>query len=319
MPDELEKSTEQDILSSMGEDDAPDTTTETEVETINENNGQAPSTTNNTAVKDTSEVPAPKQEAQQGSHPQDLKLADGTVIKGGAERRLYERGAKLQRDFNETNTKLEAATAKLEAYESANSLSTQYSLTPEELTTGAQLIAAYKSDPVATVKHMLTQAQAQGYNIEDTGGLNPQAIKQMIAEAVSPLTQKHNEEQEASTQKQQAEKQWNDFQSEYPDVSVHEASLAQLLREEPNLSLHAAYYKIKTMYLERGLDWSKPLSQLQEEAKQRPQVMPNQSPTIPSGVNITNGAVRDTSEVADVDTSYEDIIRGSLREAGYNN
>jgi len=327
MPDEVQESTEDAILSSIGEvdDTATDTTASEQTQEATNDTTNAATTTNEATTTDqaTSSSDGIKPNTQQGNNPQDLKLNDGTIIKGGAERRLFDKGVKLQGQNTTLTNQLAEATAKLTALEGTNTLGTQYNLSAEELTWGAQLAAAYKSDPVATMKHLLTQTQSAGHNIEDVGGsaVDMNSIKKMVEDAVKPMTDRFNSEQEATDRQIEATKLWTDFQTANPDATVHTDSIAQLLREDPTLSLSAAYYKLQSMYHQRGLDWSKPLEQLRNEAAARENATntnPNeQISTIPSGGNTGSNNLSDNSGAVAVDTPLDDIIKSSMKEAGY--
>ena len=110
---------------------------------------------------------------------------------------------------------------------------------------------------------------------------------------------------------------YNGFMSQFPDAQIHDNSLARLLESDQNLTPEAAYFKLKNFYLEKGLDFSVPLetlAQQEQQRKQTPEV--NTQQTLPSGGNIPAQNVTDTADIADVGTSYDEIIRQSMRDAG---
>ena len=306
--------TENDIMESIGEGTDESTTTE-ETES-----SAADTTTQESAGTDphesTNEATAQEQTEQQSRGPQDLVGADGKVIaKGGNERRLWEKGQKLERanrDLTTTNSQLQTQVQQLTA---AGNVGTQYGLNADELTTGAQLMKSFKDDPAGTAQYILTQAQSMGHNIEGAGSNDMAAMKQMIAEAIGPLTQARQVEQQNNEAQTQAQEQYNQFVGQYPDAVVHVDTLAQMLKSEPNLSPDAAYFKLKSFYSERGLDWMKTLDTLKAEQQQTTRPVENTQVNLPAGgggnVNVTS-----TADVADTDVSMSDIIRQSMQEAG---
>jgi len=312
-------STDDAILDSIGEGD--EQTTDDGVE--EEDTGET-SNTKEEASKSGGEQGTEGQltNEQQGSArgPQDLVDRNGNVIaKGGAERRHFETAQREKARADQLTREVEIIQGQLNAIKSTGSLGTQYSLSPEELTTGAQLISAYKNDPVQAIQYMLTQAQANGYNVDSLmggGGMDPQAIKAMIENAVSPLLSEHRNKADTQEAENRAREIYDSFISKYPDAPVHEDALSRLLQQDPNLSVDAAYFKLRSYYAERGLDWTKDLTTLQAEISSRPVASVMNTPQPPDGGSVNPNRVTDSARVADVSTSTDDIIRQAMDEAG---
>jgi hypothetical protein len=292
---ETEASTEDNILASVGETDSDETTDTETTDDITESSEPADTT------------------VQAG--PQDLTDANGNVVAtGGPDRRHYESWQNEKRNSTRLQNDLNTATASLTAIEKAGNIGTQLGLNSDEVIAGAQIIAAYKKDPVGTLTHLLTQAQAAGHNIDGMsgGGSDMQAIRQMISDSVKPLVDANQVRLDTQTATEDATKMHTDFLSMHPDATVHQGTIAQLLERDNSLSLDAAYYKLKSFYLERRLDWSKDLATLERELAAKPAGAP-QGETLPG----TGGAaVTDVGDVASATTSFDDIIRQSMSEAG---
>tara|TARA_Y100000310_G_C20567198_1_gene756115 strand:- start:62 stop:1027 length:966 start_codon:yes stop_codon:yes gene_type:complete len=256
------------------------------------------------------------EQSQQASGPQDLKDANGNIIAtGGKERRFYETAQREKARADAATQEAETLLSQIEAINSAGSVGKEYDLTPEEVVTGAQIIAAYKKDPVGTLQFMLTQAQGAGHNVDDiiSGGTNMGAVKQMLDTALQPLVAEQKVRLDTQEANDNAAKVYNEFISQHPDVVVHQNTIARLLQEQDNLSLEAAYHKLQNYYLRRNLDWTKSLEQLQQEAATRPSVN-TQSQLPDGGINPAN--TTDEPQVADVNTSTEDIVRAAMADAG---
>jgi len=309
-------STDEAILDSIGEGDDQQTTDESiDSEDTGETTdpGEEASTTSSeqgTADGDGKDAPR-----KTSGGPQDLVDAQGNVIAtGGKERRFYETAQREKARADTAAKEVSTLQAQIEAINSAGTLSTQYDLTPEEMTTGAQLIASYKSNPIETIQYMLTQAQASGHNIDAIGGggLDMKAVKQMMDTALQPLLTEQTERVDTQEANDRALEIYNEFSTKHPDAAPHEDSLARLLQQEPTLSPEAAYFKLRSYYHERNLDWTKSLEQLQS------QVQPssvNTQQAVPDG-NVTDTRVTDTAQVADANTSTSDIIRQAMEDAG---
>ena len=316
-------STDDEILASMGEGNEQDaeegaSTEDAPTEETTETQGNAASD-----KQGAGDVPNEEQGTRKAGGPQDLVDAQGNVIAaGGKERRFYETAQREKQRAESVSRQLETATAKLDAFEKAGSVGTQYGLSPDEVVTGAQLISAYKNNPVEAIKYMLTQAQSNGHNVDDiiSGGTDMSAIKQMIENAVSPLTADHQKQIDTQAVNDRAQEIYTEFTTKYPDSTVHEDSLSRLIQQDPSLSLDAAYYRLQNYYLSKNLDWTKSLATLQQEQANAPAPQPDtrvttQNPQPPEG-RINSGNVTDQQRVADVHTSTDDIIRQAMSEAG---
>ena len=141
------------------------------------------------------------------------------------------------------------------------------------------------------------------------------AVKQMLDTALQPLVAEQHERVDTQEANDRALDIYNEFSTKYPDAAPHENSLARLLQQEATLSPEAAYFKLRSYYLERNLDWTKSLETLQAEQKASPSA--NTQQAVPDG-NVTDARVTDTAQVADVNTSTDDIIRQAMEDAGIN-
>ncbi len=317
MSDETEGllSTDQSILQDIGEGDEQGTDESTGKEDTTTQTDLTGETSTSSSQQSIDKGGASQQQKQVGS-PQDLVDKDGNVVAtGGKERRFYETAHREKTRADGLTKEVATLTSQIEAINSAGTLGTQYGLTPEEITTGAQLIAAYKKNPVETIQYMLTQAQAQGHNVDAIAGgsVDMAAIKQLLDTSIKPLLDARNEEVDTQAANVKAQEIYNAFSAQHPDAAIHENSLARLLKQEPSLSPEAAYWKLRSYYNERSLDWTKSLEQLQNEQQLKPGA--NTQQALPEG-GINANSVTDATRVADVNVSTDDIIRDAIKEAG---
>ena len=321
MADEEELTTEESILDDIGESSNED---ESVPASIGGTEDTVPQETSGSTPTDEGGGQAPsggtegQQAGQKNSGPQDLVGRDGNVIaSGGRERRFYEAAQRGKQQVDTLTTQLTEATNRLKAFEDAGSIGNQYDLTPDEVTTGAQLIASYKNDPVETIKYLLTQAQASGHNIDDVGTTDMSAMKQMLDTAMKPFTDQRQAELDTQENNDRAYQVYSNFITKYPDAAAHEDTIARLLNEDNSLSPEAAYFKLQSYYATKGLDWTKSLAVLQQEqADRQANGLQNTQQQLPDGNNVDPSRATDTAEVADVSTSTDDIIRQAMVEAG---
>tara|TARA_Y100000385_G_scaffold290490_1_gene363829 strand:+ start:792 stop:1754 length:963 start_codon:yes stop_codon:yes gene_type:complete len=312
--------TDEEILSSIGEGDESTTTessTEQDTGTTTDTQEQTSTTSDQQSVDESTD----EQQQQKANGPQDLVDANGNLIAtGGKERRFYETAQREKQRADQYSKEIGTLKSQLEAINNAGTVGTQYNLTPEEVTTGAQIVSAWKDNPVETLQYMLTQAQSEGYNVDTivNGGADMGAMKQMLDNALSPIISDRNKEIETREATEKATEIYNNFSNAHPDAAVHENSLSRLLQEDSSLSVEAAYLKLQNYYLQRGLDWTKSLEQLQSEQDTKTNSEANTQPQPPEGGSVPQTYVTDTAQVADVRTSTDDIIRQAMSDAGIN-
>lgn len=273
----------------------------------------------NTEVNQTKQTNEQKSiKLKRNNNSQDLVDENGNIIaKAGAERRFYEENVKLKRDRDIFNTQVmpklrqnyDAMVARVKAYEDAMSSMKSGDLTPEDVQTGMDLIRQWKKSPQETLKFLLTQAKGYGINIEGVGGIDTNAINQMLDEKLKPFMQ----EREAKLQQQQIQQrsiqQYNDFIQRYPDAERHTEELAYLLRKNPNMSLDAVYFMLRNHYSTKGYDFNTPLAEILQKGVNNKVNM-----TMPH-TNPDNNVEKITQKVAPINKSYDSIIKDVLRNA----
>ena len=309
--------TDEAILDSIGEGDESTTEESTTEETTGTSENVATETLAAGSEQGTGEQSSTDNTGNVRG-PQDLVGRDGNVIAaGGKERRFYETAQREKTRADQASQEVEILKGQLEAINNAGTVGTQYSLTPEEMTTGAQIIAAYKEDPIATLNYMLTQAQANGHNVDQivNGGTDMNAIRQLIQSELAPITQEHQQRADTQAAEENATNIYNGFMGQHPDAAIHENALARLLQTDNTLTVDAAYYKLQNYYLQNSLDWTKPLEVLQQEHQAGQTANVNTPPQPPEG-NVGAANVTNTAQVADVSTSTDDIIKQAMADAG---
>lgn len=269
-----------------------------------------------------------QQEQQEGDRgPQDLTLSDGTVIKGGLERRMFEKAERyfrpqvqqMQTQMQQAQQQVREAQAQVKAYESAHKAMHDLGVTPHEANVSHQLMAAYKKDPVATINYLLTEAKAAGYDVSKIGGpgVDQAAIQRAIDNAVAPFVQDRQKQTQQRELQEQTQREYNAFVSRFPDAEMHGEEIARLMdvanQNGQQLTPDTAYYMLQSYFYRNGYDWSRPLSQ-QGKTPQQQQRVQTQQPSIPQG--RPNQSTRPIEKQIDESSDWEDIIGISMAEAG---
>jgi hypothetical protein len=318
--DDKEASTEQGILEDIGEGNEPASGEDVSTEVPREAQDDTQTTPATSGEQGTEASVDGEPQQQQARGPEDLKDAQGNVIaQGGRERRFYEVAHREKARAEGLSRELETSKAQIDAINKAGNVGTQFGLTPDEVTTGAQLMQAWKKDPANTVQYMLTQAQSLGHNMENVagGGVNMEAVQQMLNTTLAPLLGERQERVDTQQARDEAVKQYNAFNTQYPDAAIHDNSLSQIIKQDPSLSLDAAYFKLRSFFSERGLDFSKSLEALQQEyVAAKGNGANNTQPQPPDGGSVNPNDATNTARVADVNETFDDIIKGAIKSAG---
>jgi hypothetical protein len=272
-------------------------------------------------------------QASQAHGPQDLVLNDGTVIKGGAERRLYEKNQRIegqlqqeQQERQRLANELEQARGQMKAYEQAFSSAQQYGISPQEANVGHRIVAAYKKDPVGTINYLLTEAKAAGHDVSAIGGSNVDtaAIQRAIEQKLKPITDQYRAQEEQTQQQREAEQEAQQFFQRYPDAATHENELSRLLERNPQMSPDAAYFALREYYARNGLDFRYPLSAYQQQRAQGGgqsggQQTQQPAPSVPTGRGGAGNSAHttyDPTKASSGNAEWDDIIGNAMRDAG---
>lgn len=258
--------------------------------------------------------------------PGDLVDRDGRVVaRAGAERRHYESAQRAVRDLQSTRGELERVSTELRAFREAAQLPTQLGLSPDESTTGLQLIASWKQNPVGVIEYLVEQAKAAGHNLETLGGATDMgAIKTMLAQELAPFRQQAQQVQQHSQIQTAAQQQLDTLVGEYGEQAlVNGDALSKLLNASAEqgrpLSLEQAYLRFSNWCLQNGFDPHRPIDP-QIAAKRTPPATQQSNPPRPNGraVAAPNGVVpMDSASVTTGSETTRDLVRMAMREAGY--
>jgi hypothetical protein len=265
--------------------------------------------------------------------------ATGEVVaKAGNERFYFEIARnssgyiqKATRQLEAMQVDLQNANTQLQAYNDLHAEARNSNLSAAEQTEAVKMMAAYKQNPASTLKYMLTEAAANGIDLNEVFGEGSNfevgAIGKLIDEKLKPFTTQADMQRQQQQIQEDAAKQATEFLNKYPDAKMHEPVLASLITKNPGLGLVDAYYQLKDFARENNLDWNSPLSEQLGQTQQQPQqtqqkqtTTPQQKPMV-SGHNaqtVAAGKQQTTQNSMGATARTDDIVRQAMQEAGFN-
>lgn len=258
---------------------------------------------------------------------------DGNIVAAaGAERRAFERVQAQERYIQRLERDLEEAKSKDIDAQVLNGAPAKLGLDAQETQMGLQAIAAFKRDPVATARWMLQETMRLGYNLPQIigqdaqgqlngSGLDLQAVKSMISEAMQPLTQDREAVQREQEATEAAQREYDRFMARHDHAAVHEEAIATLVSQDRNMTPEVAYWRLREYAAANGYDFTKPLAP-QVQARKQGGGAPNGNATpqaqrtpMPNGGAPTQD-MRTGPVMAEPDEAWDSIVRQSLRDAG---
>lgn len=193
---------------------------------------------------------------------------------------------------------------------------------------GLQLISMYKKDPKQFLSYVLTEMTKAGHDVSAItgvkGAVDPQAIQQLIQTELSkhlgPLQQQQQVSEAHIKANKDAEFELNQFFAKHPDAVHHDSLLAEMLNEDPNLSLNEAFLQLQLWCVKNNCDISQPLGPQLDRLKASNGKRPTTQATRPLPNGNARMPINETKDAFDNDftatSSYDDIVRAAMREAG---
>lgn len=260
------------------------------------------------------------------------------VAKAGNERRLFEKGRALEKRLEvaarETDGMRGALKKLTDAAADAKVLEGQpraLGLSAEESYMGLRLVSMYKKDAGEFFRYVVAQMTKAGHDVSKltgSGGAvvspDPAAIQELIKREIStalgPITQTRQRAEEEARVNDDVMRQTQEFFDRNPDADIHEEVLARMLAQDENLSLDAAYWKLKAFAADNGFNFDEPLQAQVDAARnangngqQRRQQQ--RGKPMPAGRGSTASVTRNEPKFSH-DSSWDDIIKTTMRENG---
>ncbi len=251
------------------------------------------------------------------------------VAQAGGASRIFD---KLYPYIEREQVQAAALKAKVENYERATQAARDAGLSLEEQSAGLSLMVAYKRDKKVAINFLLQQAEESGIDLSDIrqggGGLNPAALKQTVADILEEKLARFNpyvEDLQTRNDRAEADARardiYNEFMETYPDVKPHTNEVATVMEAHPELTMEQAYFRLKTDVLQRGLDWTKPLTPqyvaIAQQGNNPSKTKPNgESQLLPdlNGRAAGNGTVEHNRTEAGANDDWGSIIESAVAE-----
>lgn len=252
----------------------------------------------------------------------DIYDAQGTLItKQGYGRTVFH---KLYPYIEAATTENAALRQRVDAYENANAVAKSNGLTLDDHSAAMQLMVNWKKNPTETINTLLRVAQERGIDVTAIrgGGFDPAALSSQLdqlmekkLERFAPFVEQQAREVQERELNDRVAHEYNTFMQEFPDASGHQDSIANVMRDH-NMSPREAYFAIRAMAAQKGLDWNQPLAP-QLAAQQHPG--PGNGRALPSMSGRGNGADTVPAGSRDVpsgDESWDSILRRTFHKHG---
>jgi hypothetical protein len=274
---------------------------------------------------------------------------DGRVVaKAGFEARMYQETQRARRELVTEQGRTRDLTSRLsraieigqqfhtrmqqleQSLNDRNTAAARLGLNDAESVQAMQLFAGAKTDPVGTLKKILTMAAAAGVDVTKIGiapgGVDAKSLVEMVRgeinSAMNPLQQRLQQEQRTSQEQEHAQRVYNETESELnqfftqnPDAREYIPVFHEILRQPQfqHMTMGEVWAKIQLNQMRMANDPQfaarYPNSPLR---RQNPQPRRN----LPSGRGNPSYVPGNMDEMAPVSTSYDAILRDTLDQLG---
>ncbi len=258
------------------------------------------------------------------------------IAQSGAQTRLWMEAQRSTAQVKNLTTQLEAANRRVQENErligSARELAelpTRLGISRDEYNEGLQMMSRWKTDPLGVARDLVARTLALGHNASDILGksagdaLEMKAIQHLINQSTAPLRQQQEVSARQTEQNVAAERAYNDFIGRYPDATIHQDAIANLMTQQ-RMPAVDAYFAVKTFALENGLDFTQPLGpQIAFLQQQNQRVNTGQQTQQQQRAPLVNGGGRGNAQqlatqqdVAHADDTWGDILSSVMGRTG---
>jgi hypothetical protein len=186
----------------------------------------------------------------------------------------------------------------------------QNGINNEQMLIGVNFIKEYMSNPVQTVKKMLTDLENRGYDINNLDGEvnDKKRIEDIIEERIKPFKEEREKRLQYEQRRTEMQKQVQEFYNNYEHSQIHTNEIVQLGKRIGG-DYVSAYYKLREYYVKNGLDFSKGLSEQNNNKRPVKNVtgLPNVSRTAMANLKNVKQIQNDNDFIAD--KRHRDIIK----------
>jgi hypothetical protein len=198
----------------------------------------------------------------------------------------------------------------------------------EDYGAALHLMVQWKKNPTETINTLLRVAEQRGTDVSSIRGgaaFDPAALRSTVQELLTehlkpfqPFVEQQQRDAEARERDQAVMAEYRDFMTAFPDAGPHQQSIANVMRDH-QLSAREAYFALRALSAQHGLDWSQDLrSQLEARSSGQPNGTGNGRQLPPmSGGRGSGGATEPAAMPnGNGDESWNSVIRRTFRQHG---
>lgn len=250
------------------------------------------------------------------------------IATAGSARRHYENFMRMKDTATVLQNQLRQAQEQQAQLRVLNDMPAKFGLSLGETESALQLMQAFKTDPVRTLKNMIAQAHASGLQLEDEqtqAGIDRESLRAIIKQELqpfAPLAQQHQAQVEVDEYRVKAEEQAAAFFAQFPDAVQHEQYIAKLIESTGN-DLMTCYWQLREFVARNGLDWNQPLTeqwtaktQQTNSPNQQPQTASMQQPRVHSSTGAAPVVDSSISNQLPPTANWSSIVKNAMRANG---
>lgn len=252
------------------------------------------------------------------------------VALGGRERGLFERAQRVHNENRALTQRVTAAEANANHANEIVKLGTTLNLQPSDQSAALNLMSQFLKDPVKMLEALVVEVKSKGYEIPFlatgiTPGMDTQAVGRMIDQRMAPITNATQQQEKAAQIQADARAELQRFLDDNPEGDHNLSVMADMMKQQPGLSLQNAYVTLIKWSAQNGYDFTRPLNP-QIEARNNQQSQPTatvqnqpRTPTapLPNGRTTNTAVPVDRAAQFDENSSWSDIIQHAARESGF--
>jgi hypothetical protein len=195
---------------------------------------------------------------------------------------------------------------------------TQFGLKPDEAVVGLQMAAAFRRAPAEYIRNLIQVARVNNVDLSALNlpnqGMDPQVYASVLDARLKPIMEKLQIERQQQELETQAQRDVQQFYTQYPDAPAHQNEIA-ILMNQMGLSAERAYWELKTWAIQNRLDWGQPLTAQWQARQAQPQAQAHSTfPANRRGTNYNTPISQPSSDQFDVNLNWKDVVKQAVAE-----
>ena len=223
----------------------------------------------------------------------------------------------FQREHQRLGQELQALRTQQQGLQQYAEQLTQFGLKPDEAVIGLQMAAAFRRAPAEYIKNLIQVAKANNVDLSalnlPAGGLDAQVLSTVLDARLKPLMDRVQQERQAQELEAQAQRDVQQFYTQYPDAPFHQNEIA-ILMNQMGLTAERAYWELKTWALQNGLDWRQNLTAQWQAKQAQPRQPATHFPANRRAPSYNQPITEQRSDQFDVNLNWKDVVKQAVAE-----